>query len=126
VSLYTQLNTLIAQLNTLAGRQVMQPVVFVPTTSAPITPTANLPIRDLVLGMSGPDVMALQRLLIVAQKGPAAQVLSASGVSEIFTQETHNALVEYQRAVRTLLPQGVFGPVTRAQMKGAGVVGVWW
>jgi len=36
VSLYAQLNTLIAQLNVLAGREVMQPVIFLPTPLLPV------------------------------------------------------------------------------------------
>jgi len=51
-SLYAQLNALIAQLNAQAGREVMQPVVFVPTTPTPV-PTTPTPLGPCTQGGVG-------------------------------------------------------------------------
>ncbi len=82
--------------------------------------TAPAGVRDLELGMSGSDVTALQQLLI-AQGYPIA-----AGATGFFGAQTKTALAAYQQAHSITPVTGYFGPVTRAQMKAAGLSGLWW
>jgi peptidoglycan hydrolase-like protein with peptidoglycan-binding domain len=84
-------------------------------------------IRDLMFGMTGDDVLALQKLL-----NAGGFVLAPSGAgapgheTDFFGARTKAALAKYQAARGVAPSAGYFGPVTRAQMKAAGVPGVWW
>lgn len=98
-----------------------------PQLYAEVVPTTpSMQIRDLELLMEGEDVRLLQALLIQRATGIAAQELARVGVTGHFGMYTKNALGEYQRAVGIVPSAGYFGPITRAQMKGAGVIGLWW
>ncbi len=72
-----------------------------------------LPERDLRFGDRGEDVKVLQTILI----NQGYRIL-ADG---IFGNQTRQALSEYQKRNNISPAQGYFGPVTRAQMKGAGL-----
>lgn len=92
-----------------------------PQPAAPASPA-----RDLALGMAGDDVRQLQQLLnadgfAVAQSGPG----SPGHETATFGALTRAALARYQRAHGIAPAAGYFGPVTRAQMKAAGL-GAWW
>ncbi|HET8575168.1 MAG TPA: peptidoglycan-binding protein [Candidatus Paceibacterota bacterium] len=84
-------------------------------------------VRDLSIGMSGEDVLALQKLLnangfALATSGPG----SPGSETTYFGTLTRAALAAYQ-AVHNVFPAlGYFGPITRAQMKATGRAGVWW
>ena len=80
----------------------------------------NLLVRDLTIGMSGDDVKALQTILIA--QGHAIP----AGATGLFGPQTQAALAAYQKKVGLTPAQGYFGPKTRAQMKGAGLSGLWW
>jgi hypothetical protein len=97
------------------------------TSSVPVAPATLVQgVRDLELGIEGEDVMLLQKLLIQAVAGESARELARVGATGYFGRYTLNALSEYQR-VRGISPvSGYFGPITRAQMKAAGLVGLWW
>jgi peptidoglycan hydrolase-like protein with peptidoglycan-binding domain len=84
-------------------------------------------VRDLELGMTGNDVLALQKLLNangfpVAASGAG----SASNETDYFGSLTKAALASYQAANGIAPAAGYFGTITRAQMKAAGVAGTWW
>jgi peptidoglycan hydrolase-like protein with peptidoglycan-binding domain len=66
----------------------------------------------------------LQTLLIEQAKGLDAQELGRVGATGYFGSYTQKALSEYQRLSGILPSAGYFGPITRAQMTGAGVG--WW
>lgn len=87
--------------------------------------TPTMAVRDLESGMEGLDVKALQQILIAQNSGPKAVELKRIGDTAFFGTYTYDALIEYQRA-KGLPGSGYFGPQTRAQMKAAGVVGIWW
>jgi peptidoglycan hydrolase-like protein with peptidoglycan-binding domain len=103
------------------------------TSTLPVAPptvatTPNNPIspRDLTIGRTGPDVYALQQLLIELNSGGAAQTLARVGPTNYFGRYTQNALAEYQLAHGINPAVGYFGTRTRVQMKSAGVAGLWW
>lgn len=84
-------------------------------------------VRDLMAGMSGEDVRALQKLLnangfVVASEGPG----SPGNETDLFGGFTRAALAGYQAAHGITPAVGYFGPVTRAHMKIAGMKGIWW
>ncbi len=108
--LRAQLAALIVQLRTL-------------TTGAGTTTTA---IRDLELNMEGTDVAQLQQILISQNIGAKAQALAKVGATGFFGSYTVDALVEYQQAKGIAPAIGYFGATTRAQMKAAGITGLWW
>ncbi len=96
--------------------------LFPPTTSA--TPMS---VRDLTLGMTGGDVLALQKFLnaqgyILAASGPG----SPGGETQMFGALTKAALAKYQAAHSIAPTAGYFGPLTRAKIKALGVGDVWW
>jgi photosystem II stability/assembly factor-like uncharacterized protein len=98
------------------------------TSASVITKSSdNIMIRDLMFGMTGDDVLALQKLLnaggfVLAPSGAGAPGHETS----FFGARTKAALAKYQAARGVAPSAGYFGPVTRAQMKAAGVPGVWW
>lgn len=84
------------------------------------------PVRDIELGMEGEDVRKLQELLIEQNSGPSAGELTRVGATGYFGAYTRNALGEYQETNGVAPPAGYFGPITRVQMKAAGLDGLWW
>lgn len=86
-----------------------------------------LTVRDLEYGDEGQDVRLLQRLLNSAGFR-LAEIGSGSPGNETtyFGELTRSALSAYQSANGISPTNGYFGPITRAQMKGAGIVGLWW
>ncbi len=83
-------------------------------------PSAPVVVRDLSVGMNGDDVKALQTLLIAQ-----GQTISA-GATGFFGAQTKSALSKYQQVAGIAPTAGYFGPATRAQMKAAGLTGLWW
>jgi hypothetical protein len=77
-------------------------------------------VRDLTSGMSGDDVMALQKLLI--NEGYSLP----AGATGFFGSQTKDALIAYQTKAGLTPSQGYFGLKTRAHMKNAGLSGLWW
>ncbi len=77
-------------------------------------------VRDLKYGMEGADVVALQTLLI----GQGHSI--PAGATGLFLNQTRSALAAYQAANGISPAVGYFGPITRAQMKAAGLSGLWW
>lgn len=73
-------------------------------------------VRDLTLGSTGADVMALQAFLIAEGKGPRATALAGAGATGYFGAMTQAALSEYQGAVGISPASGYFGPLTRAHI----------
>jgi peptidoglycan hydrolase-like protein with peptidoglycan-binding domain len=70
--------------------------------------------EDLVSGDTGASVVALQKYLIEASAGSAAQKLKAAGATGTFGPVTKAALVEFQLAKGISPASGLYGPVTRA------------
>jgi len=105
------------------------PTLFPAGTNAAgsTTASAGLAVRDLETGMTGEDVLALQRLL-----NANGSVLASSGAGApgsetmLFGALTRTALSKYQAAHGIVPAIGYFGPITRAQMKDAGIGGIWW
>lgn len=87
---------------------------------------AGISVRDLTLTFTGDDVKMLQEILVAKNTGPAALALKANGTTNYFGPLTQAALAEYQAANGIVPAIGYFGPLTRAQMKAAGVAGLWW
>ncbi len=87
----------------------------VSTIVAEPTPGPN---DDLELGDDGPAVVALQKALIAADAGPAAQYLGRSGATGYFGAITRDALIEYQNAQAISPASGFYGPKTRASLAG--------
>jgi Bacterial Ig-like domain/The GLUG motif len=83
-------------------------------------------VRDLKLGLTGTDVKALQEILVLLNKGPAAVALKNNGTTQYFGSLTKAALIEYQKVSKIVPSVGYFGSLTRAQMKSSGVSGLWW
>jgi parallel beta-helix repeat protein len=96
-----------------------------PTTSTPTAPQADTNTLDLESGMTGDNVLKLQKVLIAVATGPAAEALKNHGATNLFGPLTKSALVEYQKA-NGLPATGFFGPKTREKMKNAGIAGLWW
>ena len=69
---------------------------------------------DLELGSSGVAVVTLQKYLIQANVGTAAQKLKAAGATGTFGPVTKAALVEFQVAKEIVPASGFYGSVTRA------------
>ncbi len=93
------------------------------------SPVASVPImtvRDLSLGLSGEDVMSLQKMLIEKASGPSSFELARIGATGYFGVYTRNALGEYQKVSGIRPFSGYFGSLTRAHMKHTGTAGVWW
>jgi hypothetical protein len=82
--------------------------------------------RDLTVGDEGSDVTSLQEFLIKENTGSAAAELARIGTTGYFSMYTKNALGEYQAAHNIQPHVGYFGSITRAQMKSAGLTGLWW
>ncbi|MEJ0001944.1 MAG: InlB B-repeat-containing protein [bacterium] len=90
-------------------------------------PLALVSVRDLKLGMTGDDVLALQKLLNANGFALAQSGIGAPGnETTFFGPMTRAALARYQAAKGIAPAAGYFGAITRAQMKGAGLGGLWW
>ncbi len=75
-------------------------------------------VRDLKFGMSGPDVLALQKLLnkngfIISDSG----VGSIGNETDFFGLKTQAALINYQKSKGITPAVGYFGSITRASLK---------
>lgn len=79
-----------------------------------------LVLRDLFFGTEGEDVKKLQKLLIQRQYAIPA------GATGYFGLQTQYALDAYQVENGVAPRGGYFGPITRAQMKVAGLPELWW
>jgi hypothetical protein len=89
-------------------------------TSQPLAVTRVLQInRDLTLGATGDDVVALQNYLINRLKGPRAQSLGMVGATGTFGPLTAAALAEYQSFVGISPATGYFGTLTRSYLARA-------
>ncbi len=84
------------------------------------TSTSDVPVRDLMLGMSGEDVILLQNILIAQGHSIPA------GATGLFGPQTAAALIAYQTKFSIAPAQGYFGAKTRAAMKANGISGLWW
>jgi hypothetical protein len=95
-----------------------------PQASASSTATT---VRDLKLGMTGNDVLQLQKFLNTQGYTLAATGAGAPGSeTTIFGSRTRTALAKFQ-AGNTVAPAiGYFGPITRAKIKTLGLNGTWW
>lgn len=85
------------------------------STTAPTTALVSTGLtftRDLTLNMTGPDVRALQELLI---HGGYLMNQPSTG---LFGPLTKQALIAYQTAKGITPPSGYFGPLTRASFTG--------
>ncbi len=83
--------------------------------------STNMPIlsgytRDLTLGSTGDDVIALQTFLISKNLGVKAKALAAAGATGYFGGVTQAALAEYQTSVGITPAAGYFGALTRARV----------
>ena len=92
----------------------------------PVVDVSGLTVRDLYRGLSGEDVKALQVLLINHNAGPKAVALGNITATGLFVNYTEEALIEYQLKYGITPATGYWGPATRAQMKAAGLPGLWW
>jgi peptidoglycan hydrolase-like protein with peptidoglycan-binding domain len=129
-SVQSQVKNLNAMGNTTAAESLKAqwPQLFSATSSdsGAVLGTAGS-VRDLELGMTGDDVLALQKLLnangfAVAASGPGAP----GSETAYFGTLTKAALAAYQKAHGIAPAAGYFGPITRTQMKSAGLIGLWW
>lgn len=77
------------------------------------TIATGLPARDLELGSSGPDVVALQSRLI------SEGYLDLITPTDQFGPLTQAALIRYQTAKGIVPASGYYGPLTRASMGGS-------
>jgi len=102
----------------------------VANASAPVATTASTSIssvRDLELGMTGSDVLALQKLLNANGFSLAASgVGSAGNETDYFGTLTQAAVAAYQKANGVTPTAGYFGPLTRASMTAKDISGLWW
>jgi peptidoglycan hydrolase-like protein with peptidoglycan-binding domain len=97
------------------------------SANASVSSTAAVGIRDLELGMTGNDVLLLQKLLNANGFILAASGAGASGSeTTYFGALTQAALAKYQAAHGISPAAGYFGPITRAEIKAAGLTGIWW
>lgn len=84
------------------------------STTTTTTTTTNASFnRDLTIGSTGSDVIALQEWLIA--KGFAI----AAGATGYFGGQTQAALARYQASVGIVPAAGYFGPLTRARIQGS-------
>lgn len=93
----------------------------------PVEQAAISNVRDLMLGMTGDDVLQLQKLLndsgyILAETGAG----SPGNETIIFGDRTHAALIRYQSENGVEPAIGYFGPITRANMGMKMLSGLWW
>ena len=104
-------------LEVFAERLIANPTVFTPET-APHSAKPKKAIkktvkRNLKLGMTGSDVLALQKFLIKKATGPAAEELAKNKATGRFGELTKAALEEFQKA-KGLTVDGIAGAKIRA------------
>ena len=99
---------------------IILPAYILETLSLETNIDTSDTVRDLEYGMEGDDVTKLQNILI--SEGFAIP----AGATGYFGLQTEYALDAYQVQHGILPRGGYFGPITRAQMKERGIVGVWW
>lgn len=97
------------------GLDVSEMITDELSLTARTTIATGLPARDLELGSSGPDVVALQSHLI------AEGYLDLSTPTDQFGPLTQAALIRYQSAKGISPASGYYGPLTRASMGGSTV-----
>lgn len=124
-NLVTQIRDIVRQIIELNGTITSTMAAFLKTIDIDVSvPMASLqyslPVRDLEFGMAGQDVSLLQSILI----GQGYSI--PSGATGRFLWETRAALAAYQSDNGIKPAVGMFGSVTRAQMKAAGIAGIWW
>ncbi|MBP6860189.1 MAG: peptidoglycan DD-metalloendopeptidase family protein [Candidatus Pacebacteria bacterium] len=78
--------------------------------------TTSVGTSDLELEDEGPEVVAMQKLLIAAGTGPAAKALAEAGATGFFGPATEKALIEYQKTTGISPAAGYFGAKTRAAL----------
>ncbi len=92
----------------------------------PLTDAATVTLAtgsvDLELEDEGPDVVAMQKLLISVASGPAAVALAKTGATGYFGPATEKALIEYQKAAGISPAAGYYGARTRAKLASAAPV----
>jgi hypothetical protein len=113
-ALQTQLNGLIATLNSLQAQAASQPNSSVATS---VPDQIKAITENLGEGSMGNDVTTLQQFLISENKGPAAEALANVGATGYYGVLTYAALAEFQTSVGisgSIL--GDFGPLTRAYL----------
>ena len=93
------------------GAALAQPSV---ASAQAATATSVTFTRDLTIGSSGADVIALQNWLI--SKG----FTIAAGATGYFGGQTQAALARYQASVGIAPAAGYFGPITRANINAVG------
>jgi hypothetical protein len=103
-ALQTQLNGLLATLNSLQARAAGQQA------------TIKTLATNLGTGSMGSDVTVLQQFLISQNKGSAAQALANVGATGYFGPLTHAALVEFQTNTGISPALGNFGAITRTYL----------
>lgn len=80
--------------------------------------------RDLTIGSTGADVMALQKILNSNGYPVSASGAGAPGLeSDYFGTKTQAALAKWQAAVGISPAAGYFGPITRAKLASSGACG---
>ena len=90
---------------------------IVSTTTASSTKSFTF-TRILTKGMTGSDVLELQKFLVSQNIGIASKQLSKNGTSKYFGNLTKAALIEFQKAKGILPATGVFGMKTREAVEG--------
>jgi len=128
-SLQRALVALLEQFRKITGRDFTPPSIAdtASDSTAPVmVDAAGLEVRDLYRGLSGEDVRALQTLLIISNAGDKSIALKNVTATGFFAGYTEDALIEYQQKYDITPAAGYFGPATRAQMKAAGLTGLWW
>ncbi|MDQ5927722.1 MAG: hypothetical protein QG633_160 [Patescibacteria group bacterium] len=115
-----KLKDLISQYIILGGvpSQGMLTVLALDVSTTPTVAGSATFTRDLDVGMSGPDVTALQDFLITQKNGPLTLQLATNGATGLFGPLTQAALAEYQASVGITPAVGFFGPVTRVYING--------
>lgn len=105
---------------TFAERLISTPTVFTPETAPhsakPKKKVKKTVKRNLKLGMTGSDVLSLQKFLIKKASGPAAQALAKNKATGRFGPLTKDALEEFQK-VKGLTADGIAGAKIRALYK---------
>jgi hypothetical protein len=108
-ALQTQLNGLIATLNSLRAQASQQ--------SSSVSDQIKAITENLGDGSIGDNVKIIQRFLISENKGPAAEALANVGATGYYGSLTYAAMAEFQtNAGLTGSILGDFGPLTRAYL----------
>ncbi|HUZ93076.1 MAG TPA: peptidoglycan-binding domain-containing protein, partial [Candidatus Paceibacterota bacterium] len=116
-ALQSQLNSLMAQLQTLLAETNKTGTATSSTTiTAPVVSAGSAYVfsRNLYSGLKGDDVAALQKFLIAQSKGSVTAELRGVGATGYFGPLTAKALAEFQASAGISPASGYFGPITRA------------